>query len=331
MNSTAYETINILDRVRLYKGVDKLKNLFQRMIETNPEKAVNLINCRNLRFCSVFVLQPDIERLKLSGRLNWRNQTTLNIVDKIMARDTSGLYSFAEENREKVYPVLKWILETGSMDDGLNNYYDKILDMTALLLTRLYNDKSVLHIIAHMLFMRHRKGLYTYDLLWAFFESCDPGSLVLIANGLISAHRKDVELACELLSFVPGIKTSRKESSVKAYLTFLTWIEENHLFLYRTGESFQQFSRPMPYAVFLEAKYLCKAVSEDDTKTFRSLSENEIKLLERFRKLDNQTRVLLADYSFLLYRQNADSWNTWLHYPVEKQLEIAKAVIGGLS
>ncbi len=331
MDVFPFNTINFLDRVRLDKGVGSLRSIFERIAKTNPEKAANLINCRNLRFCSVFVLQPDIERLKLSSRLNWRNQTALNIVDRIMAGDTSGLYSFTEENREKIYPVIKWILETGSLDDGLNSHYDKVLDMTALLLTKLYNDKSVLHIIAHMLFMRYRKGLYTYDLLWAFFESCDPGSLVLIANGLLSAHRKDVQLACELLSFVPGIKTYRGKNSVKTYLKVLNWIEENFLFLYRTGESFQQFSRPMSYAVSLEAKYLCKTVSEDNKKTFRSLSENEIKLLDRFRKFDNQTRVLLADYSFLLYRQNTDSWNTWLHYPAEKQLEIAKAVIGGLS
>lgn len=54
-----------LDETRLNKGIDKLKATFLDLINNNPEKAVKLINDKNLQFPSLFILQPQIKETDL--------------------------------------------------------------------------------------------------------------------------------------------------------------------------------------------------------------------------------------------------------------------------
>ncbi|HEY5588621.1 MAG TPA: hypothetical protein VIK86_06665, partial [Candidatus Paceibacterota bacterium] len=97
------------------------------------------------------------------------------------------------------YSVLKGMFERGVVQNGQSNDNDELLDATATLLIKIHKDKTILPIIVDMIFFRNRKGLFTHDLIWAFFQAREPNSLMLIANYLNSEDMNDVKLACKLL------------------------------------------------------------------------------------------------------------------------------------
>lgn len=225
----------------------------------------------------------------------------------------------------KDYPALKGMFERGISQQWLSDKDNEVLDRTAILLTRVHGDKTILPNIVDMIFYRNREGLFTHDLIWAFFEAKDPFSLMLIANYLGSAEDKDVILARELLDFVPGIDMTSGKNSRKQYIKFLYWLEENYPFLYFTGESFQRTSRPIPYVVDLEAKYLQKAVSIITGKPLAPFTEKENHLLVDFTNLDEEDKLLLSKFSFKIYHENIYLWNSWIAKSITGQISIAKA------
>ncbi len=239
-------TINFLDKRMDDSGVDNIRSFFYQLAKENEKEALNLINDENLHFTSLFVLRPEIEELNLFQKLNARNRIALGITNEILSskRNISDVEYLSFEYIQAVHSVLKWMLETGCINDGLDDQYDEILDITAIFLTKIYRDKTVLPIIAEMIFRRYKQGLLIHDLAWAFFESRDPISLSIISERLQSKELKDVELAQELLSFVPGIGIRENIDIKKQYLSFLDWFEKNNLFLHFTGESFQQVKNP---------------------------------------------------------------------------------------
>jgi hypothetical protein len=168
-------------------------------------------------------------------------------------------------------------------------------------------------------------------LIWAFFECADPESLIMVVNRLRSSNRKDVELARKLLDFIPCMGMENHENNLKQYQSCLKWINQNRKFLYYTGESSLQTSNPCRYAVSLESKYLQRTVSNDTEEASRSLTVDEYRLLDSFKELDPDSRLLLSNCSSTLYGRNKYWWNKWLNYPVTKQLEIAKRMSGGLQ
>ena len=311
--------------------MEDLKNFFNQLIKNDTKEALNIINSENLRFTSLFVLKGEIEELNLFNNLNTRNKIALAITSEILTgkKNVSATEHLSLDYIQAVCSVLKWMLETGFKDDGLNNQYDEVLDITAILLTKVYRDKTVLPIIAEMIFKRYKEGFLIHDLVWAFFQSRDPHSLSIIGERLQSTELKDVELACKFLGFVPGIDKMSNTDNKKQYLCFLDWIRKNNLFLYFTGESFQQTSNPVPYVVVLEAKYLCAAVFADTGKILKSLTKEEHILLDEFKKLDDDMQLLLSDFSFMMYQKNIYMWNTWIHYPIAEQIKIAR--IGGIQ
>ncbi|MDK2919471.1 MAG: hypothetical protein PWQ37_2204 [Candidatus Petromonas sp.] len=317
--------INPLDKIRLHMGVKELKNFFHELVENNTKKAIKLLNDENLHFPSLFILKSTIEEFSLLSSLNSRNRIALEITDEILTNSANNKASesLPSDYIQTIHSVLKWILDTGFADDGINNKYDKLLDIAATLITKIYKDKTFLPTMVDMIFNRHRRGFFIHDLVWAFFECRDPESLVLIANRLQSSHPKDFELACKLLGFIPCIDMDDKTDKEEKYLSCLNWIEDNSLFLYFTGESFQQTPHPKPYAIAWEAKYLCKIASTDTGEILKSLTKEEYKLLDEFRKLDDDTKTLLSNFSFRLHRKNMEYWNDWIQYPIEKQIQIA--------
>ncbi|NFE31968.1 hypothetical protein EXN65_16205, partial [Clostridium botulinum] len=214
-------------------------------------------------------------------------------------------------------------------NDRLNDQYDEILDITSIFLIKIYRDKTVLPIIAEMIFRRYKQGLLIHDLAWAFFESRGPISLSIISERLQSKELKDVELAQELLSFVPGIGIRENIDIKKQYLSFLDWFGKNNLFLHFTGESFQQTNNPVIYRVVLEAKYLCEPVSIDTGEILRTLSGKECKLIDEFKRLDKNTQKLLSEFSVMLHNNNICKWQYWLECPIEEQIKFAR--IGGIQ
>lgn len=321
--------VSFFDKTRHDNGISKLKIVFNELIKNNIEKALNLINDENLHFASLFLLKSDIKKFNLFSKLNLRNRIALETVNDILTKKISDIEYLSDEYIRKTHLTLKWILETGFIDDGIDNKYDKVLDTVAALLTMAYKDKTILPILVNMIFERYKKRLLIHDLIWAFFESRNPETLTLIAKYLRSSKLEEFELACKLLNFVPGIDIDNKENKEEQYKLFTNWFEENYLFFYFTGESFQQTSHPKPYIVVLEAKYICESVSVDTGKILKTLSKEDEELLNRFRELEYENKILLSDFSYKIYGQNKHFWKKWLNYPITDQIKIAKNGIGG--
>ncbi|WP_432667402.1 hypothetical protein R9X47_13540 [Wukongibacter baidiensis] len=324
-------TPNTLDKVRLREGNDNLKSYFNKLAKENTKEAINLINDNNLNFTSLFVLKSELKEPELMDNLNLRNKIALEFIDEILEgeRRTWVSKNISSDYAQIVYSMLKWVFETGFLDDGLSNDFDEILDMTAILLSKLYKEQKILPAVVDMIFKRNRNDYLIHDLVWAFFESRNPNSLVMIANKLLSTEKKDVQLASKLLSFIPGLEKTSDLNNQKKYIAFLNWIEENSLFLHFTGQSLQQKSRPTLYVIVLEAKYLCKFVSVDTGETLISLSQREKNLLDEFKNLDLDTKILLSNVSFKMHQENIDRWDRWMKYPISEQIKMAKSMTGG--
>ncbi|RKD26398.1 hypothetical protein SAMN02745883_02146 [Caminicella sporogenes DSM 14501] len=325
------DSLNILDEIRITKGFNELKNYFYRLIQSNPQNGINLLNSHNLRFSSLFILQPEIQKLNLYEKLNTRNKIALDITKEILTREKKFLiikYTSSEYS-QIAYSILKWMFETGFTDDGFNNQFDEVLDIIALLLIKIYKETSILPIIADMIFKRNKENLYIHDLVWAFLESRNPNSLILIANRLLSKETSDNQLALNLLSFIPTLKKS--ENKEKQYISVVEWLEDNYPFLYFKGENLQQKNKPVPYIVILEGKYLCKNVSVNTGKIINSLTVKEQKLLDDFNKLDKNTKILLSDFSYSTYKKNNYLWKKWINRPINEQIRIVQSRMGGIQ
>ena len=233
-----FKTMSYLDRIRFIKGNDFVKAGFRELCEGNRDLAVSLINDKRLLFVSLFTLLPEIEEFDLYEYLNSRNNTAIKMCKKILKEDI-----LLTENNEEITNALKWIFTTGANDDGLNCEFDRILDGVAALLTITYNDKTILPIIADVIFKRNRRGAFIHDLVWAFFRAENKDALRSIAGFLRSANKADVELVCKLLNIEP----------VK-YASYLSWFNENSPNMVFTGECFNLNSNPQRIIVDSEVK-----------------------------------------------------------------------------
>lgn len=232
-----------LDGIRHKHGNEGLKNVFHEAIGHDADKAVRLINDNRILFPTLFVLRPEIVKVGLHPHLNARNNVALALSDDIL----SGNLAAEHRGRETDKAVLSWMLHSGYRSDGMNEHYDVVLDNAALLLARVHGDKHCLRPIEELIFSRHRKGAYNYDLVWAFFEASEPEDLLLLANRLQSPDIRDVELARQLLNFIPCIES--ENNPVVQYRCSHKWIRQNRDRLYYTGESNQQRSNPSRYAL----------------------------------------------------------------------------------
>lgn len=221
---------------------------------------------------------------------------------------------------ENFYELTKYV--------GLSKDYDKVFDKITAILICNYNDKSILPAVANAIFLRHRNGLFNHNLIWAFFEAREPSSLNLIGNRLQSSNLKDIELAEELLAFIPEINSYRNTDNFNKHLYFSKWMENNILFLKYTGESFQLTTTPCPYTIIQPAKYICKKVSVDTGEPIAPMTKYEFNLLNEFDKLNDDFQKLLSDFSYTVYRQNLYFWNTWIHSPIKSQIRSAR--MGGV-
>ncbi len=245
-------------------------------------------------------------------------------LDNINSSDFSKIEYLHSNYREITYLVLKNMFEEGLAHHGLSNEHDEFLDVTALLLIKIHKDKTILPTIVDMIFFRNREGLFTHDLIWAFFQARDPYSLMLIANYLDSDDLNDVKLACKLLDFVPSIDMTIEKDHKKQYMDFFYWLEENYSFLHFTGESFQRTSNPIPYIVALDSKYLCRQIPIYTGKPLIPLTKKENRLLSYFNNLDEYNKLLLSKFSREINNQNINLWESWINRSVAKQISIAK-------
>lgn len=242
----------------------------------------------------------------------------------------SSLEHLSVNHVQLAHSALKWILDRNT-NDIPENQLDEVLDKTAILLATVYRDKESLPKIADLIFERNNKGYFNHDLIWAFFELRDINSLFYIANRLLSTQPKDVQLARQLLNFIPEINNATSASNEELFSYFVNWFEENNLFLHFTGESFNLTSNPIPYEVILEAKYLCKPVSVNTGQILENLTESEHILIDGFNKLNYNTKILLSQFSYKAHHENKNWWNLWITYPIAYQIMYAEARVGGIQ
>lgn len=323
--------VSSLDKIRLGSGANALKAHFHNLLENDEGKAVNSINEKNLFFPSLYLLQAEINKYGLQDSLTPQNQHALNIVNGILTNNLALSENLAEEQKQLTNSTLKWMFETGWPDDGLNDQFDEIMDVTAILLIKIFKTTSNLKILLDMIFNRYRRGALIHDLVWAYFEARSPESLTLIADRLRSNNWKDIELSKKLLNFIPGLDGNTNREPGSQHSAAVSWIKENQPYLYFTGESMQQSMDPRPYAVSMESKYLNKNLSNNRSSLPGPLLEDESAIIDRFNALDDADRLLLADCSYKLRRRNMRQWNAWIRYPLDRQITMAKAIMGGLS
>lgn len=318
------DKINILEKIRCAEGGERLTAYFTSLTKKDLKQARDLINREDLSFTTLFLLRSAIIQLNFFQDLSPRNMVALEFIDsRVLMKKQTEKFHLSSEHVLRVHSVLKWMLETGAQDDGISDEFDEILDTSAAVLTREYRDRSVLPVISDMIFTRHKRGFFIHDIVWAFFESRSIKGLMLIGNRLLSEEPRDVELACSLLCFIPGID-GHSVNNVDKYSVFVNWMEENNLFLTFTGESFQLTGRPMAYMVNKEAKYLCQMVSVDTGNALKPFNQEECELLEEFKMLDDNEKDLLSGFSLAMYRKNKKLWDEWIKKPLGEQLRIAR-------
>ncbi len=324
-------TVTSLDETRIYYGSDRLKEVFRSMVQGSAQEAVKSLNSKYLRFSTLFLLQPDICTADITSQLNTRNKYALDLIKDILSEEEINSERVLTEYTPDNYASLRWILETGYSEDGLSEEYDQVLDAAAIILSRVYNDRTSLKIIEELIFSRHRKGSYIYDLTWTFFEALNPRDIAVLVKRLKASETSDVELACRFLNFIPGLNEKRDNEQQNKYQSAMKWINENQNFLYFTGASNQQTINPQRYSVSLEAKYLQKSASVVASGQTRTLKGMEQSCLDCFNRLDTETKQLLSDYSNILFRSNRNRWNKWIQGPIERQIDVARGVMEGLQ
>lgn len=324
------DKVSFLDQYRLNYGPFKLKAFYHNLLIAEPDRALRLINDKDLCYCSLFLLYNEIEALHLNQFMSFKNAAAISITKDILNKpDLMIDFNFKPTDYiQIVYSTLKWMLGTGYYNDGLNDDFDKVLDICSALLIKVYNDKSFLPIIAEMIFERNNKGYYIHDLVWIFFQAKDPRSLIIIAKYLMSPRESDKELAKILLNFAQIPEKSCMRDNETQYSLFLEWLKDNNLYLCFTGEHFHRTPDPKPYTIILEAKYLCNPISIDTGEMLKPLTEKETTLLTNFKSLDEDIKLSLADYSLKLYQKDKSNWDKWINLTLNEQIQ--KSADGGI-
>lgn len=334
MNGTHSGGDSPLDRAWRDSGIRQCKNVFYETYQKNPQNAAALLNDRRLTFPCLFIFIPQIKSLRLLSLLNPQNTTAVKIIDRILryeeAPDRNNNSPFWENS---VRPVLKWMIETGGLEDGLENDdrddYEEVLDISASVLINVYKDTDILPTVTDMLFQRYKNGGNIHTLVWSVFSIHEPAVLKLIAEHLRSPDKQEADLACALLNIKTEENRDRSAEYQKKYEAYLQWVEENHPFLSFTDESMQFSSNPVFCEVDLERKYIHKAHPPHAARAAALSEGTEEKCLRAFAPLSREEKTALADYSRKMYNQDVSRWREWIQLPVDEQLKTNKTGLEG--
>ncbi|MFZ2537493.1 MAG: hypothetical protein WAX04_01150 [Oscillospiraceae bacterium] len=316
MNVNDLDNVSYLDRIRIDHGTEILAASFNNLLRNSKAKAVQLLNEKNVSFVCLFILLPQIKTFNLFGALSQRNLQAIRFCENIKQQPQSKI----------IQTVLRWMLTTGAKEESLNSHFDEVLDRAAALLLITYKDSTVLHIVSELMFRRYRAGKCMHDLAWCFFKSQEIDTMPLVANYIRSNNQRDNQLAYKLLNFKPQLQPNDK---VQQYHNFHVWLNENKNFLYPTGESMQQTSVPKHWRVDLTAKYLCTPVTAPRMPV-KPLHQEQKTRINTFETMEHSDKKMLAKYSFKTHERNLQVWSNWIKAPIETQISVAKAELGGL-
>lgn len=323
MNSGRSNDYSYLDRIRRNEGADKCRSALNEILRKDNQRAIALLNDRRLMFPCLYIVHEQIEGLRIRRYLSARNMIALRIANQIRGSAAPGT-DYLSSRREAAYSVLKWILETGSAEEILEDDYEEILDVTVSILINTYREKDILPLVADLIFKRNRNGRYIHDLVWALFQVHDPRVLKLIAERIRSSNPKDAELAAQLLNIDETDVRADKGDREGRYAGYLHWLEKNEPYLYFTEESFQYTNKPTFSAVDMERKYLQKGVPSYDKQPIPP-SEGANANLAVFKQLSVEEQKVLSEHSQKIHDSSVPAWKEWLHAPVSEQIKLAKA------
>jgi hypothetical protein len=314
-----------LDNIRIKDSADRCRAVFAQACKSDPHKAVAWLNDRRLTFPCLFILLPQVRSLRLHRHLNARNATAAGIVWQILGpRDNAGRADLLSKKKDAVYPVLKWMLETGRTEEACDSPCEQVLDVVVSTLLDVYSDKSILPAVCDMIFRRSKKGRNIHDLAWALFRPQDPNALKLVAEHLRSHELEEAGLACNLLH----LEDAGPAENQKQYQDYLRWLKENDPFLYFTGESLQFSSRPTPCRVDQERKYMQKRLGSHSPQPLVPSDNDEADCLAAFAPLDDEHKAILSEYSYKIRSQGLPQWKQWIHSPIDEQIRAARAGLG---
>ncbi|HBN85493.1 MAG TPA: hypothetical protein DDZ89_16810 [Clostridiales bacterium] len=315
--------ISRLDELRIKEGVAGLRDNVQKLSTSNPTQAARLLNDPELRFATLYLLENQLIQSEVYKHLNIRNKNALKLIRLLRKKDFSQVEDLLPGYRQAVQSCLKWMLESGYSDDGLDDEFDEILDDCAILAVQVFHDESVVTLLVELIFNRNRQKRYIYDLIWTFFEIHNPKNLLLIVERLRSSNPRDVKLAMKLLAFIPIMKDAGSVNRNRLYMECVSWIKENAEYLEYTGETFQQANSPIPYNVSYESKYLHKAKKDNEAFKKDSLEGDQANAVDAFLRLNEKAKEVLSDYSNVLYEKDQKAWKEWIKSPLDEQIKIA--------
>jgi len=321
-----------LDRMRIRLGQNGFRQWFRESLEQNTEEAMQAFSSDKLLFPSLFLLLPDIEARNLYPYMNSRVAYACRFCVSSILRTDEKCKSEPMPEKSQRHRIFKWIFTTGKDWDAPyegRDAFDTIMDAAASHLIVDCGDQTILPALVDLIFKRNQSQLLVHDLVWCFYKACDPNSLRLIADHLLSENPAERELACKILH-LPFDGQCDKAASLEQYNDYMTWLNENRDCLCFTGECFQLTSEPEPVRVNLEAKYLRKKVSPKDGRWLEPLTPEENGKLDRFRNIPDTDRETLAAYSHHLHRRNRRSWNQWMQRQHDEQIHIAAAGLEAL-
>lgn len=274
---------------------------------------------QDISFKKLFPLLPKIEE----NSLNSRHRTAKKAVEQIINPKEDE--NILREKDEVNASVFRWMLESGYDEYGLGDSYFKVMDIICSVLAVVYNEKSILPLMAQMIFERLKRGLFLHELVWAYFQIEDFQSLRLLAEYLQADNEEEALFACKLLH----LPNTKKEERALQYTNYLDWIDENEPFFFFTQENLQYTDEPKPIDLDYERKYMHKTsrIYKHDPLTFERNDEQE--RLATFRSLNQNEKELLSAYSHKVYQQDQRRWQRWIRQPIEHQFRAVEAERGG--
>ncbi len=323
--------LSLLDNVRLCNGTHGLKNFYADLLKKNKPKAFELINDQYLKFGSLYHLRHECSSPQVLKAINPLYGKVLQLTSELSGWADRHSEAMMRSDGDNTHAALRWMMKTGFDENEPGSGYDQVMERTAALLTKSFHDTEVLPEIAGMIFERNRSGKLIHELVWAFFEAQKPESLALIAQGLNSTDSRDAGLAKRLLCFIPCIRESSGLPMNALHTKAMAWLQENLPFLYYTGESLHLSGQPLLYAVEWNAKYLCHPVSAENGELLSILNPYEDELVKHFEELPENTRMHLADFSYLLYRTDFNQWANWIQLPLVSQISQTERYMEGLA
>lgn len=330
LHNNRNESAVTLERVRRTRGADALRAYFEKIVRQDKEEAAALLNHEGIKFTTLYLLIPQLDAYGIFPGLSERNRAAVTLCAVTLAHcPVPPEYRSAYlDGSELNHAVCGWIFRTGAPDDGLDDEFDRMLDVAAARLIRVYRDSSIHPELTRLIFRRNRQGKYIHDLVWALLSSGEPALLTVVAEYLRSEDKSDAALASKLLRNIPDETEEIHNAERPPYSQYRGWLRENMPYLYCTGETFHQTSEPSPFKVDVRAKYLCSTAELPHQRALEAFSEQNGGRLESFGGLSKADQTLLAGYSNRLHSRDIARWKKFMQVTVEEQMAQARGERG---